>query len=169
MTKVINLFAGPGAGKSTIAAGLFYEMKIRNIKCELVTEYAKDMTYEKRTNVLSDQLYILAKQNRKLSRLIGEVDYIITDSPLLIGLMYTPDNYFFGFSNLVHEIFDSYENINFFIKRTKPYQTYGRNQTEEQAKEIDNNLLALIDDWGYLSINGNSDAKLEILKELGIK
>jgi len=66
-------------------------------------------------------------------------------------------------------IFDSYENINFFIKRTKPYQTYGRNQTEEQAKEIDKNLLTLIDDWGYLSINGDSDAKLEILKELGIK
>jgi len=25
--KVINLFAGPGAGKSTTAAGLFYYMK----------------------------------------------------------------------------------------------------------------------------------------------
>lgn len=169
MTKVINLFAGPGAGKSTIAAGLFYEMKIRNIKCELVTEYAKDMTYEKRTNVLSDQLYILAKQNRKLSRLIGEVDYIITDSPLLIGLMYMPDNYFSTFSSLVHEIFESYNNINFFINRTKAYQTYGRNQTEEQAKEIDNNLLTCIDDWGYTIIQGEPRAPLIILEELGIK
>lgn len=26
-TKVINFYAGPGAGKSTNAAGLFYEMK----------------------------------------------------------------------------------------------------------------------------------------------
>ena len=114
MTKVINLFGGPGAGKSTTAAGLFYEMKVRDIKCELVTEYAKDMTYEKRTNILSDQLYILAKQNRKLIRLVGEVDYIITDSPLLIGLMYVPVNYYAQFSSLVHEIFGSYNNTNFF-------------------------------------------------------
>jgi hypothetical protein len=144
-------------------------MKIRNIKCELVTEYAKDMTFEKRTNILSDQLYILAKQNRKLSRLLGEVDYIITDSPLLIGLMYVPENYFFGFSSLVQEIFDSYENINFFIRRTKPYQTYGRNQTEEEAKEIDSNLLDWLSEWGYSTIDGEPQAPLEILKKLGIE
>jgi len=40
-TKVINLFAGPGAGKSTTAAGLFAEMKRANVDVELVTEYVK--------------------------------------------------------------------------------------------------------------------------------
>ena len=41
MTKVISFFGSPGTGKSTTSAGLFYEMKNRDISCELVNEYAK--------------------------------------------------------------------------------------------------------------------------------
>ena len=39
---VINLLGSPGAGKSTTAARLFYELKMKGVKCELITEYAKD-------------------------------------------------------------------------------------------------------------------------------
>jgi adenylate kinase family enzyme len=66
MMKVINLFGGPGSGKSTLAAGLFERMKIQGLSVELVTEYAKDMVWERRGNILDDQLYILAKQHRRL-------------------------------------------------------------------------------------------------------
>ena len=148
MTKVINLFGGPGAGKSTTAAGLFVELKHRDIKCELVTEYAKDMTYEKRHAILADQLYMLAKQNRRVSRLNGVVDYIITDSPLIIGLMYTPIDYYSAFAPLVWEVFDSYRNINFYLNRKKAYQTYGRNQTETEARQIDIDMVTLLINHG---------------------
>jgi ATP:corrinoid adenosyltransferase len=53
--KVINLWAGPGAGKSTTASGLFYLMKTADMQVELVTEYAKDMTWEGRHEVLQDR------------------------------------------------------------------------------------------------------------------
>ena len=99
------LIGVPGAGKSTTAAGLFFELKTRNIKCELVTEYAKDMTYEKRFNTLQDQLYILAKQNQRIKRLQGVVDYIVTDSPLIIGLAYTPKDYFSTFKPFLATVF----------------------------------------------------------------
>ena len=39
MTKVINLFGGPGAGKSTIASGLFYHMKIAGYNVEMTGEW----------------------------------------------------------------------------------------------------------------------------------
>lgn len=172
MTKVINLFGGPGVGKSTTAAGLFCELKYRDIKCELVTEYAKDMTYENRGNILADQLYILAKQNRRVQRLVGIVDYIITDSPIIIGLMYMPKNYFTNFAPLVWQMFNSYNNINFFLNRKKAYQTYGRNQTEEEAKQIDVALqsLLVVNKVEHKVIDGgNNTAVPNILKELGIK
>ena len=87
--KVINLFGGPGVGKSTAAAGLFYEMKKRQLSVELVTEYAKDMVWEKRWNILDDQLYILAKQHRRIARLAEHgIEYVITDSPISLGLVY---------------------------------------------------------------------------------
>ena len=81
--KVINLFGGPGVGKSTAAAGLFYEMKKRQLSVELVTEYAKDMVWENRQNILDDQIYIFAKQQRRIARLRDHhIDWVITDSPI---------------------------------------------------------------------------------------
>ena len=49
---VVNLFGTPGAGKSTGAAYIFSNLKMRGINAELVTEFAKDMVWEdnKETN-----------------------------------------------------------------------------------------------------------------------
>lgn len=145
MTQIINLFAGPGAGKSTTAAELFAMFKRAGVNVELVNEYAKDMTWEKRGNILNDQLYILAKQNRRVSRLVGQVDLIITDSPIIMGLAYVPDDYFKHFQALVSDVWHSYHNINFFIDRKdRKYNPIGRNQTYDEAKSLDSvveNLL----------------------------
>jgi dephospho-CoA kinase len=68
--NVINFFGGPSCGKSTIAAYVFSQLKIKNYSCEYVNEYAKDCVYEGRSTVLlNDQLYVLAKQNHKLKML----------------------------------------------------------------------------------------------------
>ena len=40
---VVNLFAGPGSGKSTTCAGLFSKLKLAGIYCEMVLEYAKEL------------------------------------------------------------------------------------------------------------------------------
>ena len=82
--KVINLFAGPGSGKSTTAAGLFYHLKTMNKKVEYVSEYAKDLIYENRFERLNDYLYMLAKQHHRLYRLKGIMKYFIT-----IQMIYT--------------------------------------------------------------------------------
>lgn len=41
-TLVVNLFGTPVAGKSTGAAYIFSELKMRGINAELVTGFAKD-------------------------------------------------------------------------------------------------------------------------------
>jgi len=145
--KVINLFAGPGAGKSTLRSGLFYQMKILGINCEDVTEFAKDVTWEGHFNLLSDQLFLLAQQNRKLERLRDKVDWVITDSPLLFGLHYAKPEYLpNSFKNLVLDIWNSYENYNIFINRNHSYSNIGRNQNEEEALLIDTQLKTLLNE-----------------------
>ena len=42
-TKVLNLYGGPGVGKSTGAAYIFSMLKLAGINCELVREYAKEL------------------------------------------------------------------------------------------------------------------------------
>lgn len=141
--NVINMYAGPGAGKSTTAAGLFYKMKRAGYSVELVTEYAKEKVYEGFFSCLEDQIYIFAKQQRRLKRLVGEVKYAITDSPILNSQLYN-DEYGITFDKLVLETYNSYKNLNFFIERAKPYVESGRTQTYEQACALDtkmNNIL----------------------------
>ena len=40
--KVINFYGGPGVGKSTKAAGMFYKMQLAGYSVELVNEFAKE-------------------------------------------------------------------------------------------------------------------------------
>lgn len=172
IVKVINIFGGPGAGKSTTAAGLFFEMKKRQIEVELVTEYAKDMTWEKRHNVLSDQLYILAKQNRRVQRLAGQVEWVITDSPLLLGLVYKVPGYFESFDAFTMEVFNSYDNHNFLIGRDFEYQAAGRNQTAEEAIEVDAVIKNLLDEkqvpYRRITNDPYVDRTTQILNMIGV-
>lgn len=148
---VINLFGGPGIGKSTLAAEIFVGLKKANASVELVTEYAKDLVYEKRHNILDDQLYIFAKQNRKLRRLAEYgVKYAVTDSPLLLSVFYEQINK--GtvsptFITLGWEMSGNYENINFFLNRSEccQYTTEGRLQTLEEAIQIDTKMKNFLD------------------------
>lgn len=144
--KVINFWAGPGSGKSTNAKGLSYMLSRKGIRNELVTEYAKDMVWrEMPAKAFRDQFYISAKQNHRLERLRGKMDFVVTDSPLLQGLMYMPEDYYPTYGQFLREVYDSYDNVNIFIRRTKDFDPVGRNQTEEEAKEIDAKILEFLD------------------------
>lgn len=143
--KIINLFGGPGSGKSTTAAFIFSQLKINNISCQYINEYAKDCVYEGRNTVIqNDQLYILAKQNHKLKmlELSNQAQYAIVDSPLLLSSIYGGiyNSITKKFNDYVIELFNSYDNINFFIERNETYfETNGRIQKNiQQAKDIDN-------------------------------
>lgn len=162
--KVINLYGGPGTGKSTTAAGLFNLMKLEGMNVELVTEFAKDITWEGHLNILEDQLYILAHQNRRLHRLRDKVDYIITDSPIIMGLVY--NRVIDSFKKYVFDLFNSYDNCNYWLLRTKPYSTVGRNQTEEEARKKDYEIRDLLCNVYFKSIKGDRFAPAIILNEI---
>ena len=87
MSKIINLFGGPSIGKSTQAAGLYYEMKKAGYNVEMPYEFPKLQAWERNVYAVKDQFYITANQHRNISRLYGQVDYIIVDSPILFGLI----------------------------------------------------------------------------------
>lgn len=143
-TKVINLYGGPGTGKSTTAGAVFAELKYRGINTEYVQEYAKDKAWEFGTNhngipkVFQAQEYIFGKQHFRLRRCAQDVDIIVTDCPLFLGLIYMPDD--FPIPSLrpaIREAYDMYDNLDVMLVRTKPYNTKGRFQTEDEAKGLD--------------------------------
>ena len=147
--KTINFFAGPGTGKSTTSAGVFYDMKQAGYKVELVQEHAKDLVYEENWKCLQDQLLVTANQNHRNFRLYGKVDYAIHDSPVLLGVIYSKYIGALGeaYENFVVELFKSQDSINIFLERDlddHPYQEYGRNQNLQEAQEIDAQIKMLL-------------------------
>jgi hypothetical protein len=134
--KVINLFGGPGAGKSTAASGLFYEMKKRWIQAEYVPEFAKEMVWADTMHLLSHQNYIFANQEYRLSRLQSKVDFAVSDSPLLLSAFYAPAGYPLSFIQSVFDFFARYDNINLFVLRSHKYSGIGRLQNEDESDKI---------------------------------
>lgn len=153
MTTVINLYGGPGTGKSTSAAYLFYQLKKQGKNAELVREYVKDWAWEKREIRDWDQLYFLGKQIRRESLLYGRVDTIVTDAPVALGQFYaekfSPPGIRDGVKAAVQGFYKECETqgirqIHVFLNRSKAYNPAGRFQTEEQAKEMDMEMLRFL-------------------------
>lgn len=169
-STIINLFGAPGAGKSTTAAALFAKLKLLRQDCELVTEYAKSLVWENRSETFKNQFYISAKQDHAMFRLLGKVKFIITDSPLLLGLIYQ-DDIIKGtpsFEVFLKERVRFYNSINYYIRRTKTYNPKGRNQTEEQSNYIANEIHALLinNKIDFLAIDGDISAPDVIIGDL---
>lgn len=145
-TKIINLFAGPGAGKSTTAHGIMHTLKREGVNCEYVHEIAKLLTWEKRFDELAIQEYVFGKQLKLIETLIGKVDYIVSDSPLLLSAVYG-EKLGLPWYNHVADKFRSFDNMNYFIYRstTRPYQPKGRNQNLNEAKQLDSDILHILD------------------------
>lgn len=155
---VVNLFAGPGAGKSSTAAGLFSYLKWAGIECELATEYAKDRVWSEDLKTLGNQIYVFGKQHHRIHRLKDKVEVIITDSPLLLSILYDDDKND-SLQKLVMYEFKKCNNLNIFLKREKPYVQTGRLQTEEEAKQIDRCVQSLLKVLGeeFLTFPGTPD------------
>lgn len=87
-TLIVNLIGGPGSGKSSLRAGVFYDLKFRGIDCEEAPEVAKDMVWSKQFFTLGNQIKVFGEQHDRIFRLLGQVEVVITDSPLILTPIY---------------------------------------------------------------------------------
>ncbi len=175
-TLVVNLFGSPGAGKSTGAAYIFSRLKMKGVNAELVTEYAKDKVWDKATEPFKNELYLFGKQQYKISRCASEVDVVVTDSPLPLCIAYNNDPVLGDlFNALVMNVFNSYSNMNYFVKRVKPYKQVGRLQSSEEADKISDEVLSVFLNHGidFKEVDGDlagyGEVIEDVLKELGLK
>ncbi len=145
-TTVINLFGGSGVGKSTVAALLFANMKMRGLHVELVREYVKLWAWSGKQVRPSDQIYLLGKQSAYESLLYGKVDYIVTDSPVILAGAYAEwhsgdegryvteaAKAYYGVSSSTHEV----RYANYVLNRDGQFDPRGRYETEQEAKHFD--------------------------------
>lgn len=143
---VVNLYGAPGAGKSAITSGLFEKMKIAGINCEISLEYAKRLVRHGRKLELLNQSYVTNKQYHKLFMLKGQVDVVITDAPLPMGLVYAPDDYPQWYTDMVWDFHRQNRNVNFYINRVGKYEIEGRQQNEEESDLVGYQIKKMLSD-----------------------
>jgi adenylate kinase family enzyme len=142
-TFVINIIGAPGVGKTTISALLFAKLKLCGYVCEYVQEYAKKLVWIKDFDTLNNQYHVTKKQFELLKQINGHVDFIVTDGPLIHGIYYNKYNKD-NISNVdktekyILDCFNKFNNINIVLDRiNRKYETEGRIQSEDEAKDID--------------------------------
>lgn len=151
MSLILNFFGGPGIGKSTQSSELFSLMKKNHISVEITQEFPKIIAWEENYSSIKDQFYITANQHRNISRLYGKVDYIIVDSPIILGLIYKnkygdkneyPTSlYDEKFDDFLLSLFKKYKSLNILLVRDdSSYENSGRLQTLEESKIIDDDI-----------------------------
>lgn len=165
---LVNLYGAPGAGKSTGAAYIYSKLKLNGINCELVTEFAKDMVWDENKKAINNQAYVFGNQYYRISRLENEVDVVITDSPILLSIIYNKDRRLGKeFTDLVKSVSLSYENrVDILFKRVKQYKTTGRLQNEEQSDKLYNEIKDLLDivNPEYKIVEATQDGYKEVIK-----
>jgi len=168
--KIVNFWAGPGSGKSTVAAGLYYELKKQSkINVELVQEMVKDKVYEGTDDLNVLPVLNVAQQYYKYVIYDGQLDYAISDSPIMLSYIYGSMTDIER--DLIREWHWNFPSINFFLKRNseKEYNVIGRIHTESESREIDDEIIQVMENEldHFWQIYHNEDAVgkiLEILK-----
>lgn len=180
MSKIVNLFGGPGIGKSSIAAGITYKLKKKHITCDNPYEFPKALAWDNNNEAIKDQLFVLANQHRGIVKSFGKVDYIVLDSPILLSLVYRsvykgneyPATLYETdhFDNLVLDIHNQYDSINIVLERTDGnHNDKERYQSLEESQELDNKIEETLikNNIPYQKVKVGKNTVKEIMKILG--
>ena len=168
------MLGGSGIGKSTIAAGLYYNMKLKHMNVELVREYVKILAWQGALITQFDQINIFGEQCKLEHTLYGKVNYIVTDSPIILAPIY---EYFYNNDSFMEEAALKFmakakergvKHMNFLLERGKQYDANGRYQTEEEAKTVDSMTRNFLDKYGitYKTITGPEEERVARILEI---
>lgn len=147
-TIVINIAGGPGTGKTTVAAKVFSQLKAMGYDVENVSEFAKELVWEGRSEAFNDRLYMHGEQNHRLMQMNGKLDYIITDSPLFLTSVYNSyylkDKFPKSYNDMIDlatiETFKLYNNRVYLLERETSYNVVGRRENQNEANDIDKGI-----------------------------
>ncbi len=143
MIRRINLWGGPGVGKTATAYWLFSELKIKGYDVQFSEEACKRWACQGRPIISMDQLLLTALQvNTEDEYLRSGTHLVITDCPVMISYVYAHRDKL-DYSDIILDIGRNFEkrypSVNIFIERSKDikYQSEGRYETEDEAKHAD--------------------------------
>lgn len=147
---MVNFYGGPGSGKTTAAHELTAALKKAGYNVEYVSEYATELVRENRTAELDNQQKVTDEQYRRFDRIRSSADVIVTDSSILLGLVYGDGKIDDEYKKQIRGYYDSFDNFNMLVTRPKDatFQKEGRVHDEKQSLELDGKIKSMLDMQG---------------------
>lgn len=148
-TLVLSAFGGPGSGKTVACMDICQQLKKRGYNAEYVSEVAKDYVYDEDYEMLDGsaehQYEMLQEQLRRVDRYMGKVDFVVTDSPILLNGIYNkqlnPE-----YERMLMRLHEQYNNFVFFVNRDAGhFQEEGRIHDLKESKEKDAQIRNMLD------------------------
>jgi hypothetical protein len=137
--RCLNLYAGPGAGKTTAMASVFAELKHMRINAEMAVEYSKELVWHQMD---FDQEKIFRVQARRMS-VARHTDLVVSDGPFLQQLVYVEEE---ELQRRIIAEYAQYENIDVLLTRSDGmlYDPNGRYSDEATARVLDEEIEAML-------------------------
>ncbi len=138
---IIDIYGGPGSGKSSTAKMLSGLINSLGYTSETPEEYPKYLIHKEDFKSLSNQIGIFSEHKLRIDSLLGKYDFIISDSPTLMQNIYIKDVYGKKDYKLLRKLVKlehqkhNDRRISFFLNRKHNFKEIGRVQNEEQALE----------------------------------
>ena len=167
---MVNFYAGPSAGKSVAALELTAALKKAGYNVEYVGEYAKELVLENKLELLTDQKHVTDEQFRRFDSIRNNVDIIVTDSPVLLGIVYGEMNGISDeYAKQIRGYYDSFDNFNMFITRPKDagFQQEGRAHNEQQSIELDGKIKGMLEAQGIFCGSYKRDDIAKTVERIG--
>jgi hypothetical protein len=150
-TKVINIIGGPGCDKSLFTSAIILYLNLHHKSVEQIPDFAKSLVWQKDYEALKNQYYIAQQQFRMIELLDGQVQYLVTECSLP-QILYYNEHYPENICDVaktrkqIMEWYKQHTNITLMVERgqDRKYSHTGRFQDEEQAKEVDRGMRALL-------------------------
>lgn len=143
-TLHVNFWGNPGVGKSGLAGELYGRLSGKGYLAELVKEYAKELQYrgelvrkDRRTgeDVETEQMIISTEQFRREAEYEDRVQVIVTDSPVLQGVVFAPAHYRAELTSILRQLTAGWRSLDILLVRDVrlDYQSRGRIQNPEES------------------------------------
>lgn len=165
---LINLFAGPGAGKGKAARKIVEVLKGNGIAAAYVSGPQKEMLKKDPKQLdgtikTQKKLYGLQKQKIKKEAELSKV--IVTDSPLSVYPLYVkkPDK---GFSKEVIQDFRKDQNFNIYLERGPEYQRGDRKESLRESEDLDLSIWQMLKHFRIPFMISNQETLGQTIKEV---
>ncbi|MCL1799107.1 MAG: ATP-binding protein [Eggerthellaceae bacterium] len=169
-TLVVNLYGGPGAGKTTLAHWLVAELSKMGVLTEYVPEVAKALVWQGGRCLLDgsreNQRFVTEAQIGLIDNLVGQVEVVVTDSPPALGLVYADKTDIYGYDDLKHLVFSQrgrQDCFDVFVNRSSCYDERGRKHSAEESLDLDRKIRQLLGSMSSVDVfeYSRTDADIE--------